>query len=142
MLYAAAQWDIPVMISASASDRSGRTLTGQTLEAYFTAVRHARLLAFGINCSLGPAEMRPLLEDISRFCDVPVICYPNAGLPDELGRYTLDADDMAAAMVPMLPFVNIIGGCCGTTPEHIRAMAALAQGHPPRPLPQPENGSK
>ena len=142
MLYAAAQWDIPVMISASASDRSGRTLTGQTLEAYFTAVRHARLLAFGINCSLGPAEMRPLLEDISRFCDVPVICYPNAGLPDELGRYTLDADDMAAAMVPMLPFVNIIGGCCGTTPEHIRAMAALAQGHPPRPLPQPDKRLK
>ena len=138
MLYAAAQWDIPVIISASASDRSGRTLTGQTLEAYYTAVRHARLLAFGINCSLGPGEMRPLLEDIARFADVPVVCYPNAGLPDELGRYTLGPEEMAAAMEPMLPFVNIIGGCCGTTPEHIRAMAALARGHRPRPVPEKE----
>ena len=125
MLYAAAEWDIPVMISATSADRSGRTLTGQTLEAYFTAVQRDNLLAFGINCSLGPRDMRPLLEEVARFADVPVLCYPNAGLPDEMGRYALGPQEMAEAMEPMLPHVNIIGGCCGTTPEHIRAMAAL-----------------
>ncbi len=135
MLYAAARWDIPVMISASAADHSGRTLIGQTLEANFAAVRHARLLAFGINCSLGPAEMRPLLEDIAAFSDVPVLCYPNAGLPDELGRYTLGPEAMAAAVKPMLPLLNIVGGCCGTTPEHIAALARLIREVPPRPIP-------
>ena len=142
MLYAAAEWDIPVMISATSADRSGRTLTGQTLEAYFTAVRRDNLLAFGINCSLGPKDMRPLLEEVARFADVPVLCYPNAGLPDEMGRYTLGPEEMAAAMEPMLPHVNIIGGCCGTTPEHIRAMAALIKNRPPRPLPQKEKRLK
>ena len=142
MLYAAADWDIPVMISATSADRSGRTLTGQTLEAYFTAVRRENLLAFGINCSLGPRDMRPLLEEVARFADVPIICYPNAGLPDEMGRYTLGPEDMAAAMELMLPYVNIIGGCCGTTPEHIRAMGKLAEGRPPRPLPEPEKRLK
>ena len=142
MIYAASDWDIPVMISATSADRSGRTLTGQTLEAYFTAVRHANLLAFGINCSLGPKDMRPLLEEVARFADVPVLCYPNAGLPDEMGRYTLGPEDMAASMEPMLPYVNIIGGCCGTTPEHIRAMGKLAEGHTPRPLPEPEKRLK
>ena len=142
MLYAAADWDIPVMISAASSDRSGRTLTGQTLEAYYTAVSHGRLLAFGLNCSLGPKDMLPLLEEVSRFADVPVICYPNAGLPDELGRYTLGPEEMAAAIEPMLPCVNIIGGCCGTTPEHIRAMAALASGRAPRTVPQKEKRLK
>ncbi len=142
MLYAAADWDIPVLISATSADRSGRTLTGQTLEAYFTAVRRDNVLAFGINCSLGPRDMRPLLEEVARFADVPVLCYPNAGLPDELGRYTLGPEEMAAAMEPMLPFVNILGGCCGTTPEHIRALAALAEGHSPRPVPEPEKRLK
>ena len=142
MLYAAADWDIPVMISASSADRSGRTLTGQTLEAYFTAVRRDSLLAFGINCSLGPTEMRPLLEDIARFADVPVICYPNAGLPDELGRYTLGPAEMAAAVEPLLPSVNIIGGCCGTTPEHIAAIRAIAADRPPRIVPEQDKRLK
>jgi 5-methyltetrahydrofolate--homocysteine methyltransferase len=142
MLYAAAEWDIPVMISATSADRSGRTLTGQTLEAYFTAVQRDNLLAFGINCSLGPRDMRPLLEEVSRFADVPVLCYPNAGLPDEMGRYTLGPQEMAEAMEPMLPHVNIIGGCCGTTPEHIRALAALAEGRRPRPIPEKEKRLK
>ena len=142
MLYAAADWDIPVMISATSADRSGRTLTGQTLEAYFTAVRRDKLLAFGINCSLGPKDMRPLLEEVARFADVPVLCYPNAGLPDEMGRYTLEPEEMAEAMGPMLPYVNIIGGCCGTTPEHIRALAALAENQPPHPLPEKEKRLK
>ena len=142
MLYAAAEWDIPVMISATSADRSGRTLTGQTLEAYFTAVRRDNLLAFGINCSLGPKDMRPLLEEVARFADVPVLCYPNAGLPDEMGRYTLGPEEMADAMEPMLPHVNIIGGCCGTTPEHIRAMVALIENRLPRPLPEKEKRLK
>ena len=142
MLYAAAEWDIPVMISATSADRSGRTLTGQTLEAYFTAVRRDSLLAFGINCSLGPKDMRPLLEEVARFADVPVLCYPNAGLPDEMGRYTLGPEEMADAMEPMLPHVNIIGGCCGTTPEHIRALAALIENRLPRPLPEKEKRLK
>ena len=142
MLYAAAEWDIPVMISATSADRSGRTLTGQTLEAYFTAVRRDSLLAFGINCSLGPKDMRPLLEEVARFADIPVLCYPNAGLPDEMGRYTLGPEEMADAMEPMLPHVNIIGGCCGTTPEHIRALAALIENRLPRPLPEKEKRLK
>ena len=142
MLYAAADWDIPVMISAASSDRSGRTLTGQTLEAYYTAVGHGRLLAFGLNCSLGPKDMLPLLEEVSRFADVPVICYPNAGLPDELGRYTLGPKEMAASVESMLPYVNIIGGCCGTTPEHIRAMASRVSGLAPRAVPAKEKRLK
>ena len=142
MLYAAADWNIPVMISAASSDRSGRTLTGQTLEAYFTAVGHGRLLAFGLNCSLGPKDMLPLLEEVSRFADVPIICYPNAGLPDELGRYTLGPEEMAASVEVMLPYVNIIGGCCGTTPEHIRAIASLASGRTPRTVPDKEKRLK
>ena len=142
MLYAAADWDIPVMISATSADRSGRTLTGQTLEAYFTAVRRDKLLAFGINCSLGPKDMRPLLEEVARFADVPVLCYPNAGLPDELGRYTMGPEEMAEAVEPLLPLVNIIGGCCGTTPEHIRALAARIENRPPRPLPEKEKRLK
>ncbi|MBQ1913269.1 MAG: methionine synthase [Bacteroidales bacterium] len=142
MLYAADGWDIPVMISASSADRSGRTLTGQTLEAYFTAVRRPNLMAFGINCSLGPAEMRPLLEEVARFADVPVICYPNAGLPDELGRYTLGPADMAAAVESLLPCVNIIGGCCGTTPEHIAAIGAIAKDRAPHVVPEKDKRLK
>ena len=142
MLYAAAAWDIPVMISVTSADRSGRTLTGQTLEAYFTAVRHANLLAFGINCSLGPGEMRPLLQEVARFADVPVICYPNAGLPDELGRYTLGPQEMARAVEPLLPYVNIVGGCCGTTPEHIQALGQLAANWPPRAVSKPDKRLK
>ena len=137
MLYAASGSGLPVMISATVSDRSGRTLTGQTLEAYFAAVRHAPLLAFGLNCSLGPEQMLPLAQDIARFSDVPVLLYPNAGLPDQLGNYTLSAEDMARYVAPLLPYVNIIGGCCGTTPEHIKRIVELAKDATPRPLPEP-----
>lgn len=126
-LYALDGRNIPVIISVSASDRSGRTLTGQTLEAFYTAVRHARPAAFGINCSLGPREMAPLLDEIRTFSTAPVICYPNAGLPDELGRYTLDASAMAAQVRTFSPLPDILGGCCGTTPDHIAALADLAR---------------
>ena len=125
-----AQQGIPVIVSVSVSDRSGRTLTGQTLEAFYTAVRHYPLTAFGVNCSLGADELLPLVKDIAAFSDVPVICYPNAGLPNELGGYDQTPEQMAAQVARMDGLVNIVGGCCGTTPEHIKALPTLS----PAPL--------
>ncbi len=116
----------PVIVSVSVSDRSGRTLTGQTLEAFYTAVRHYPLTAFGVNCSLGADELLPLVRDIAAFCEVPVICYPNAGLPNELGGYDQTPAQMAAQIARMDGLVNIVGGCCGTTPEHIQAYPTLS----------------
>ncbi len=127
--------DIPVIVSVSVSDKSGRSLTGQTLEAYFAAVRHAGLTAFGLNCSQGAAGLLPLVKDIASWCDVPVICYPNAGLPNQMGGYDQTPEDMAREVAQFDGLVNIIGGCCGTTPEHISALPKLA----PRPLPQEWN---
>ena len=124
---------IPVIVSVSVSDRSGRTLTGQTLEAFFTAVRHYPLTAFGVNCSLGADELLPLVKDVAAFSDVPVICYPNAGLPNELGGYDQTPAEMAEQMARMDGIINIAGGCCGTTPEHIRAIPTLS----PAPLKEP-----
>ena len=135
-LYALDGRDIPVLISVSANDRSGRSLSGQTLEAFYAAVRHARPAAFGINCSLGPAEMAPLLEEIRTFSEVPLLCYPNAGLPDEMGGYTLGAAPMAEAVRRFKPFPAVLGGCCGTGPEHIAALADLARERKPDPLPK------
>ena len=121
---------IPVIISVSVGDRSGRTLTGQTLEAFHTAVSHYPLLAFGLNCSLGAAELMPLIEDISKWCRCGISCYPNAGLPNEMGGYDQSPDDMAQQVKVMAEkgLVNIVGGCCGTTPEHIRAIAKAVRG--------------
>jgi 5-methyltetrahydrofolate--homocysteine methyltransferase len=130
--------DVPVIVSVSVSDRSGRTLTGQTLEAFYASVRHYPLLAFGINCSLGAAEMTPLVEDIGRWCDCAVSCYPNAGLPNEMGGYDQSPEEMAQQVCEMASrgLVNIVGGCCGTTPAHIRAIAAAVRGISPRPIDQ------
>ena len=125
----------PAMVSVSVSDRSGRTLTGQTIEAFYHAVRHYPLTAFGLNCSLGAEGMVPLIQDLDRFCDLPVICYPNAGMPDGLGRYGQTPDQMAAEFRELDGLVNLAGGCCGTTPDHIRALPDLS----PRPRPQKEN---
>ena len=122
----------PVMVSVSVSDRSGRTLTGQTLEAFFTSVKHYPLTAFGINCSLGAAELLPLVKEIASFTDIPVLCYPNAGLPNELGGYDQTPEQMALEVGRMDGLVNIIGGCCGTGPEHIKAYPLL------HPLPPKE----
>ena len=120
----------PVIVSVSVGDKSGRTLTGQTLEAFYTAVRHYPLTAFGVNCSLGADGLLPLVKDIASFSDVPVICYPNAGLPNELGGYDQTPAQMAAEMARFDGLLNIAGGCCGTTPDHIRAIPALS----PAPL--------
>ena len=127
---------MPVVVSVSVGDRSGRTLTGQTLEAFYTAVRHYPIAAFGLNCSLGASEMMPLVEEINSWCKCGVSCYPNAGLPNEMGGYDQSPDEMAAQVRELASrgLVNIVGGCCGTTPDHIRAIAKAVSGLTPRPL--------
>ena len=130
-------WEsVPVIVSVSVGDRSGRTLTGQTLEAFYTSVKHYPLLAFGLNCSLGAAEMAPLLEDVAGWCECLVSCYPNAGLPNEMGGYDQTPSQMAEAVVGLAQkgLVDIVGGCCGTTPEHIAAIAKAVSGLPPHHL--------
>jgi 5-methyltetrahydrofolate--homocysteine methyltransferase len=122
-----------VVVSVSVGDRSGRTLTGQTLEAFYTAVRHYPIAAFGLNCSLGAADMMPLVEEISSWCDCGVSCYPNAGLPNEMGGYNQTPAEMAAQVRELASrgLVNIVGGCCGTSPDHIRAIAQAVSGLAP-----------
>ena len=126
----------PVVVSVSVGDRSGRTLTGQTLEAFYTAVRHYPIAAFGLNCSLGASEMMPLVEDINSWCECAISCYPNAGLPNEMGGYDQTPDEMAAQVRELAArgLVNIVGGCCGTSPDHIRAIAQAVSDLTPRPL--------
>ena len=133
-LSACRDFDILVMVSVSVGDRSGRTLTGQTLEAFYTSVKHGNLLSFGLNCSLGAAELTPLVEDISSWCSCAVSCYPNAGLPNEMGGYDQSPAEMAAQVSEMASrgLVNIVGGCCGTTPDHIRAITEAVSGLAPR----------
>ena len=135
-LYAVSRvaWGFPVIVSVSPGDRAGRTLTGQTLEAFYTAVRHYPLTAFGLNCSLGAEQLLPLIEQVSAFCDVPVICYPNAGLPNEMGLYDETPEKMASSIRKMAEagLINIAGGCCGTSPEHVAAVKAVVQDLAPR----------
>lgn len=124
----------PVIVSVSVSDRSGRTLTGQTIEAFWTSVSHYPLTAFGLNCSLGADEMYPLLKEAAGFASCPVSCYPNAGLPDGMGGYAETPEEMARAMRRMAGdgLLDIAGGCCGTTPEYISAIASAVKGLPSR----------
>ena len=117
----------PVIVSASVSG-GGRVLTGQSLEAFFTAVSHAPLAAFGLNCSMGIKGLLPLVRSLGSWCPVPLICYPNAGLPNAAGEYDESPEMMADHMVGLDGEVNIYGGCCGTSPEHIHAMPALGRG--------------
>ena len=130
----------PAIVSVSPGDRAGRTLTGQTLEAFYTAVRHYPLTAFGLNCSLGAEQLQPLIEQVDRFCDVPVICFPNAGLPNEMGQYDETPEITASLLGKMAAagLVNIVGGCCGTTPDHIAAVHAVVRGIAPRPFREQE----
>ena len=126
----------PVMISVSVGDRSGRTLTGQTLEAFYTAVSHYPIMSFGLNCSLGAAELMPLVEEVNRWCGCGVSCYPNAGLPNEMGGYDQTPEEMAGQIRVMAEkgLLNIVGGCCGTTPDHIRAIAKAVRDISPRTI--------
>jgi len=130
--------DIPVMISASLSDKSGRTLTGQTMEAFFRSVTHANPISFGLNCSLGAKDLIPLVAEVSTWATCAVSCHPNAGLPNEMGEYDETPEQTASAIGEMARsgIVNIVGGCCGTTPEHIRAEAEAVRGIKPRTIPE------
>jgi 5-methyltetrahydrofolate--homocysteine methyltransferase len=127
---------LPLIVSGTITDASGRTLSGQTTEAFWNSVRHARPLAVGLNCALGAALMRPYIEEISRVADTFVSCYPNAGLPNPMSETGYDeAPETTARLIGEFArkgFVNIVGGCCGTTPEHIRAIAEAVRDVPPR----------
>ncbi len=120
----------PVIISGTITDASGRTLSGQVTEAFWNSVRHARPLAIGLNCALGAAEMRPYVAELSRVADTFVSCYPNAGLPNAFGEYDEAPDQTAAVLEEFAAsgLVNLLGGCCGTTPEHIGAIARASAG--------------
>ncbi len=145
--------DIPIIVSSDRSGGGGRNLSGQTVEAFWNSIRHTRrdregaptegaanLLAVGLNCGFGAAQIRPYLAEMARLADIPVICYPNAGLPNELGHYTQTPAEMGEALHDFAQngFLNIVGGCCGTQPAHIAAIVKIAAEHPPRqPMPQP-----
>ncbi|MEK9606568.1 MAG: methionine synthase, partial [Gammaproteobacteria bacterium] len=128
---------IRIMISGTITDASGRTLSGQTTEAFWFSVRHAKPLTIGLNCALGPKELRPFLSDLSRVADTFVSAHPNAGLPNQFGEYDLDAAEMSEIVAEYADagLVNIIGGCCGTTPEHIRLIAEKVAIQKPREVP-------
>nr|WP_233356457.1 methionine synthase [Brenneria sp. L3-3C-1] len=130
--------ELPVMISGTITDASGRTLSGQTTEAFYNALRHARPLSFGLNCALGPDELRQYVAELARIAECYVSAHPNAGLPNAFGEYDLDAADMARHVGEWARsgFLNIVGGCCGSTPEHIAAIAKAVDGVAPRKLPE------
>jgi len=124
----------PIILSVTITDASGRTLSGQTVEAFWNSVRHSKPLAVGINCALGAAEMRPYIEELSHIADCYISCYPNAGLPNAFGGYDQSAPEMAALVADFASegWINVVGGCCGSTPEHIAAIAEAVRPHPPR----------
>lgn len=126
----------PVMVSGTITDQSGRTLTGQTTEAFLISMSHMPLLSIGLNCALGASALRPYLQVLSSKSDFFVSAYPNAGLPNEFGQYDETPDEMAGQVEVFLKegLINIIGGCCGTTPPHIQAMAEMAKKYQPRKL--------
>jgi 5-methyltetrahydrofolate--homocysteine methyltransferase len=128
---------LPLLISVTITDRSGRTLSGQTVDAFYVSVRHARPLSVGINCALGARDMRPYLAELARIAECYVTSYPNAGLPNAFGEYDERPDETGALLGEFASsgFVNIVGGCCGTTPDHIKAIALAVDGAAPRPLP-------
>ncbi|MEW7992874.1 MAG: methionine synthase [Candidatus Thiodiazotropha endolucinida] len=131
---------LPVMISGTITDQSGRTLSGQTTEAFYNSLRHAKPISIGLNCALGPDLLRQYVEEMSRIADTHVSAHPNAGLPNEFGEYDLDARQMAGYLAEWADagFLNIVGGCCGTTPQHIQAIAETMAGRTPRQLPEIE----
>ncbi|HMD75472.1 MAG TPA: homocysteine S-methyltransferase family protein, partial [Steroidobacteraceae bacterium] len=130
--------DMPIIISGTITDASGRTLSGQTTEAFWNSIRHARPTVVGLNCALGGRELRPYIEEFARIADTYVCAYPNAGLPNAFGEYEETAAQTAEILREFAQngFLNMVGGCCGTTPEHIRALAAAVKGIAPRELPK------
>jgi 5-methyltetrahydrofolate--homocysteine methyltransferase len=131
---------LPIMISGTITDASGRTLSGQTLEAFYTSIAHARPLSVGLNCALGAKEMRPHIEELSQLAACYVSAYPNAGLPNAMGEYDEQPEETAHFLEDWARegFVNIVGGCCGTTPDHIRHIAESVKSIKPRKLPEVE----
>ncbi len=131
--------ELPLMVSMTLTDLSGRNLSGHTVEAFWASVRHAKPLTVGLNCSFGAAQLRPHLAALSAIADTLVMAYPNAGLPNELGEYDEAAAETAAQVAEWIRdgLVNVVGGCCGTTPAHIHAIAEAASSEPPRKVPQP-----
>lgn len=129
--------ELPLMVSMTLTDLSGRNLSGHTVEAFWASVRHANPVTIGLNCSFGASQLRPHLSALSSLADTLVMAYPNAGLPNELGEYDEAAADTAAQVGEWLDagIVNIVGGCCGTTPAHIAAIGQAARGRPPRQVP-------
>ncbi len=130
--------DVPLIVSGTITDASGRTLSGQTTEAFWNSIRHARPFMVALNCALGAAELRPYVEELSRIADCWVGAYPNAGLPNAFGEYEQTPEEMAEVIGEFAAsgFVNLVGGCCGTTPQHIEALAGCVAGRPPREVPQ------
>jgi 5-methyltetrahydrofolate--homocysteine methyltransferase len=128
---------LPIMISGTITDASGRTLSGQTLEAFYTSVMHAKPLSIGLNCALGAKEMRPYIEELSQIASCFVSAYPNAGLPNAMGEYDENPEDTGHYLEDWAKegWVNIVGGCCGTTPDHIRHIADAVKNISPRQLP-------
>ena len=131
------QESLPIMISGTITDASGRTLSGQTLEAFYTSVMHAKPLSIGLNCALGAKEMRPHIEELAQIAACYTSAYPNAGLPNAMGEYDEHPEDTAHFIEEWAKegFVNIVGGCCGTTPDHIRHIAQAVKKLKPRGLP-------
>ena len=130
--------DIPILVSGTITDASGRTLSGQTVEAFWHSIRHANLSAVGLNCALGAEQIRPWLDELSTIADIPVFVYPNAGLPNEFGEYDESPESMAVIIKEFAEsgLVNLVGGCCGTTPAHIKAITEAVEGIKPREIPE------
>src|SRR5207249_2600938 len=129
--------ELPLWLSFTAIDRSGRNLSGQTVEAFWLSVEHARPLIVGVNCSLGAAEMRPFVEDLAEMAPIWVACHPNAGLPNELGLHDEQPEDTSRFLGEFARdgLVNVVGGCCGTTPDHVKAIVDTSRGLAPRRVP-------
>ncbi|MCD9541557.1 methionine synthase [Photobacterium carnosum] len=137
-------YELPVMISGTITDASGRTLSGQTTEAFYNSLRHVKPISFGLNCALGPDELRQYVAELSRISECAVSAHPNAGLPNAFGEYDLEADEMAEHIKEWAQqgFLNLVGGCCGTTPEHIRQMYQVTKNIKPRVLPEIKVGCR
>jgi 5-methyltetrahydrofolate--homocysteine methyltransferase len=136
--------ELPIIVSGTITDASGRTLSGQTTEAFWNSIRHARPLVVGLNCALGGKQLRPYIEELSRIADIYVCAYPNAGLPNAFGEYDETAEQTAETLRDFAAsgFVNMVGGCCGTTPEHIQAIKCAVEGLKPRVLPRIESACR
>jgi len=130
--------ELPIMVSGTIVDMSGRTLSGQTIEAFWNSISHVKLLSVGVNCSLGAKEMRPYIEELSEKANVYISCYPNAGLPNAFGGYDEMPEETAGYLYDFAKsgFLNLVGGCCGTTPEHVKHIAKIVEGIPPRKIPE------